>query len=50
MELFDIKNLEKKDYIINKGFIYFNIRSDDSDEIKIKKIHEIFEYIKNFMI
>lgn len=49
-EQYFIKDQKKKEYIINKGFTYFNIRSDDSDEIKIKKIHEIFEYIKNFMI
>ena len=52
-DLFKQESLNEKDYvpyIINKGFTYFNIRSDDSDEVKIKKINEIFEYIQKFMV
>ena len=46
-EQYFIKDQEKKDYIINKGFIYFNIRSDDNAEIKHKKIKDIINYIKS---
>lgn len=49
-EQYYIKDQEKKEFMVNKGFKYFVIRSDDTGIIKQEKTQDIINYIKANML